>query len=157
MTCDNASNNDAMIEELQEIVPEFAGSASHTCCFLHIVNLITKSLIRQFDAGKMTAEGDHELAELRRELKEEANYQGSADSDEAEKEVDNDEGWVDKMENMTDEEKTKLETSIQPVKLALVKVRGLVNLYIPLNLIGSDPQSCLQDHPLDDQGTPSLE
>ena len=112
MTCDNASNNDAMIEELQEIVPEFAGSASHTRCFLHIVNLIAKSLIRQFDAGKMTAKGDHKLAELRRELEEEANYQGSADSDEAEKEVDNDEGWVDEMENMTDEEKTELEMSI---------------------------------------------
>ena len=111
----------------------------------------------QFDAGKMTAKGDHELAELQRELEEEANYQGSADSDEAEKEVNNDEGWVDEMENMTDKEKTELEMSIRPVKLALVKVRGLVNLYIPLNLIGSDPQSCLQDHPLDNQGTPSLE
>ena len=146
-----------MIEELQEIIPEFAGSASHTRCFLHIVNLIAKSLIHQFDAGKMTAKGDHELAELRRELEEEANYQGSADSNEAEKKVDNDEGWVDEIENMTDKEKTELETSIRPVKLALVKVRGLVNLYIPLNLIGSDPQSCLQDHPLNDQGTPSLE
>ena len=64
MTCDNASNNDVMIEELQECIPEFAGSASHTHCFLHIVNLIAKSLLRQFDAQKMTVEGDHELAEL---------------------------------------------------------------------------------------------
>ena len=64
MTCDNATNNDVMIEELQECIPEFAGSESHTRCFLHIVNLIAKLLLCQFDAQKMTVEGDHELAEL---------------------------------------------------------------------------------------------
>ncbi|KAF8546591.1 hypothetical protein OG21DRAFT_1373998, partial [Imleria badia] len=49
VTCDNASNNDAMIKALSKMVPTFRGAASHTRCFLHIVNLVAKSLIRQFD------------------------------------------------------------------------------------------------------------
>ena len=136
MTCDNASNNDVMIDKLQESIPEFSGSASHTCCFLHIVNLIAKLLIRQFDAKKAGAEGDHEMAELQREFEEEEAFQGrdieiddeDEDDDEddnklaEEKKVDNDEGWVDEAEEMTEKEKDELEKSIQPVKLALVKV-----------------------------------
>ncbi|KIK76677.1 hypothetical protein PAXRUDRAFT_169130, partial [Paxillus rubicundulus Ve08.2h10] len=49
---DNASNNDAMIRELEDMVPSFSSSASHTRCFLHVVNLVAKSLIRQFDVTK---------------------------------------------------------------------------------------------------------
>jgi hypothetical protein len=46
--CDNMSNNNVMIRELAELVPRFEGEVSHTCCFLHVINLIAKSLI-QFD------------------------------------------------------------------------------------------------------------
>ena len=132
-----------MIEELQECIPEFAGSASHTCCFLHIVNLIAKLLLCQFDAQQMTVEGDHKLAELWRELAdEEAAFQGrmvGGDDDKAVEEVDNDDRWVDEVDNPTDKEKEDLERSIRPVKLALVKVR-LLDLYTPLNLtIGVAP------------------
>ena len=145
VTCDNAPNNDAMIEELQELIPEFAGSVSHTRCFLHIVNLVAKSLIRQLDAKK-TVVGDHELAELQKELDEEelirqsetvdANDDEMPEEDEnddemLEKKDDNDEGWVDETEDMSNEEKNELEKSIRPVKLALVKVsmRYLTSLH----------------------------
>ena len=61
------------------------------------------------------------------------------DDDEAVKEVDNDDGLVDEMDDLTDKEKEDLERSIRPVKLALVKVR-LLDLYTPLNLtIGAAP------------------
>ena len=46
---------------------------------------------------------------------EEAAFQGGmvgADDDEAVEEVDNDEGWVDEMDNLTDKEKEDLERSI---------------------------------------------
>ena len=108
-----------MIAELQMLLPEFSGSASHTCCFLHIVNLVAKLLIHQFDAKKMMVEGDHELADLWRELEDkEVTFQDGvvgADDNKAVEEFDNDEGWVDEMENMTDLEKDKLEKSIWPV------------------------------------------
>ena len=172
MTCDNASNNDVMIDELQELIPEFAGSVSHTRCFLHIVNLIAKLLIRQFDAKKAGAKGDHKMAELQRELEEEEAFQnGDIEIDDKDKDddnddelaekkkVDNDEGWVDEAEEMTEKEKDELEKSIQPVKLALVKVRLSSDCDLPLILIllRSAPQGCLQNCPLDDKGPPSLE
>lgn len=113
-----------MIKELQMLTPDFAGSPSHTHCFLHIVNLITKSLTHQFDAKNPTVEKDAELAALVKDLaKEEGEIKiGSDDGDEVTRELDNDEGWVDEMDNLTERERIKLEKSIWPVKLALVKV-----------------------------------
>ncbi|KAF8548495.1 hypothetical protein OG21DRAFT_1374013, partial [Imleria badia] len=49
VTADNASNNDAMVHVLGELVPAFGGAPSQTRCFLHVVNLIAKSLIHQFN------------------------------------------------------------------------------------------------------------
>ena len=63
-----------MIEELHTLVTKFAGSASHTCCFLHIPNLIAKTLIYQFDAKKPTVEADSELAEMGKELNENKHF-----------------------------------------------------------------------------------
>ncbi|KAF8523880.1 hypothetical protein BU17DRAFT_43344, partial [Hysterangium stoloniferum] len=52
MTCNNGSNNNAMIRELENMVPSFSGSTSHTHCFLHIINLVAKLLIQQFDVKR---------------------------------------------------------------------------------------------------------
>ena len=52
MSCDNASNNDSMITELSKLVTKFPGAANQTRCFLHILNLVVKSIIKQFDLPK---------------------------------------------------------------------------------------------------------
>ncbi|RDX40980.1 hypothetical protein OH76DRAFT_1300621, partial [Lentinus brumalis] len=49
VTCDNASNNDTMVEHLGTLVPAFQGDFHRTRCFAHIINLVVKSLLRQFD------------------------------------------------------------------------------------------------------------
>ncbi|RDX45346.1 hypothetical protein K466DRAFT_443634, partial [Polyporus arcularius HHB13444] len=49
VTCDNASSNDTMIEELSQLLPEFQGDFSRTRCFLHILNLVAKAMLKQFD------------------------------------------------------------------------------------------------------------
>ncbi|KAG1797937.1 hypothetical protein EV424DRAFT_1271678, partial [Suillus variegatus] len=49
LTADNASANDTLTTELAKRVQSFGGELSRTRCFLHIVNLIAKSIIRQFD------------------------------------------------------------------------------------------------------------
>ncbi|KAG2030876.1 hypothetical protein BDR03DRAFT_819033, partial [Suillus americanus] len=49
VTADNAALNETMVAELAELVLHFSGLTSRTRCFLHIVNLIAKSLIREFD------------------------------------------------------------------------------------------------------------
>ncbi|KAG2342365.1 hypothetical protein BDR05DRAFT_886472 [Suillus weaverae] len=52
ITADNASSNNTMITELADMVGHFGGKTAWTCCFLHIVNLIAKSLLKQFDIPK---------------------------------------------------------------------------------------------------------
>ena len=121
MTCDNAKNNDVMIQELETLTPEFAGFASHTRCFLHIVNLVAKSMLRQFDAKKVTIKRDSEMAALADELAEEEAMADEIEDDD-DKEVDNEDGWIDEMESRTEDERIKIEDSMQPVRLALAKV-----------------------------------
>ena len=132
--CDNASNNDVMVTELSIQVPSFAGSASHTHCFLHIVNLIAKSLLSQFDSKKTADNGDNKLRELAKEcVEEEAAYLEQITSnmndeeidEESDEEIDvddNDEGLVDEACELTDVQRIELDRSLRPVKLALVKV-----------------------------------
>ncbi|RDX39996.1 hypothetical protein OH76DRAFT_1304119, partial [Lentinus brumalis] len=52
ITCDNASNNDVMIEEMGRCIPSFEGDFHRVRCFAHIVNLVVKSLLKNFDARK---------------------------------------------------------------------------------------------------------
>ncbi|KAK0467345.1 uncharacterized protein EV420DRAFT_1228573, partial [Desarmillaria tabescens] len=54
ITCNNASNNNTMVEALgdSDALPSFNGQASCTHCFAHIVNLVAKSLLQQFDPPK---------------------------------------------------------------------------------------------------------
>ncbi|KAF9219072.1 hypothetical protein BS17DRAFT_718782, partial [Gyrodon lividus] len=69
ITCDNASNNNTMVAELTVLKPAFGGSSSHTQCFLHIINLIAKSLIQLLNTKKKDADAtlngvSEELSEL---------------------------------------------------------------------------------------------
>jgi len=41
-----------MVDELVDRVPQFGGATSRTHCFLHIINLIAKLIICQFDVQK---------------------------------------------------------------------------------------------------------
>src|SRR6266481_3143445 len=73
LTCDNASCNDKMVEELAMRVTEFPGQANRTCCFAHIINLVAKSLLKQFDlpenkAGSSVSATQEELQEFTEEL-----------------------------------------------------------------------------------------
>jgi hypothetical protein len=62
-----------MIDELADLVAAFAGDASRTRCFTHIINLIAKSVIKQFDvpktkAGEVLDDGLKELIVLAGEI-----------------------------------------------------------------------------------------
>jgi hypothetical protein len=62
-----------MIDELVDLLPNFPGSANRCRCFFHIVNLIAKSLLKQFDVPKKSADAaldnaERELINLAEEL-----------------------------------------------------------------------------------------
>jgi len=124
-----------MIDELSNLVNDFPGSANQTRCFLHILNLVVKSIIKQFDIPtkkKADAdnedndeddEGTEELLKLAGDIDLEEDLTASAGDEEDAMEDDDNEGWVDKHEEMTEEELSDLSGSVKPVRLLLTKVR----------------------------------
>ena len=75
VTCDNATNNDRMIEELEFLLEDFPGAANHARCFTHILNLVVKSIMKHFDLpqGKkdVADEATMELMKLAGDIEEE--------------------------------------------------------------------------------------
>ena len=128
-----------MINELAKLVDDFPGSANQTRCFLHILNLIVKSIIQQFDVptsnklsdgndvDESVDEGTEELLKLAGDIdfKEEITA-GAGDEDDVMND-DNNEGWVDKHEGMTEEELVDLSERVQPS----VHRSGLVRFFDP--------------------------
>lgn len=123
-----------MVAELAKIVPSFS-EVGHTRCFLHIVNLVAKSVIRQFDIQKQ--QDDEHLDKAEQELRslagdvdlenqqaEEAMEQCGIDGEvDAGGDSDDVEGWIDEMMLLSPSERERVEEDIRPVRLVLVKVR----------------------------------
>lgn len=129
ITADNASPNDVMVDELVDMLPNFSGQANHCRCFLHIVNLVAKTLLKQFDVPKKDAESaldnaERELLELAAgiELEEMVTVAEAGAGDKDDEENDNEEGWVDEMALLSEEERAALREKVGPVRLVLVKV-----------------------------------
>jgi hypothetical protein len=123
-----------MILQLEELIDEFKGEESQTRCFTHILNLIAKSVIRQFDVPKAQAdkvfdEATTALMELAGNIDaEEQEMTESRDDSDDDEEDENLEDWVDERVTMTVEQLAALDKAVQPVRLMLVKVRLKLNL-----------------------------
>ena len=145
VTCDNASNNETMVDHLLTLVEIFPGAANRTRCFTHILNLVAKSILRSFDAKKKVAEGDVDdgtdvLAELARELELEDDVVDGDDNDEEELYFGDDEdGLGDGRDGMSEEEVDELDNTVVPVQLMLTKVS-----HFKLSLVLSDPNSSFE-------------
>ena len=76
-----------MIEHLATLIESFPGTANQTRCFTHILNLIAKSVLRQFEApkskgGKVLDDAARELATIFDELEDdEEDLNDDAESD----------------------------------------------------------------------------
>jgi hypothetical protein len=122
VTCDNAANNTVMVENLAEALPSFPGRANHTRCFLHTINLVAKSLLKEFDMTKREATRalDNDVGS---ESGESENETEDLPTDEDDSLLgDNDEGWIDEVELLSERERKQLRQQIRPIKLVLVKV-----------------------------------
>ena len=126
-----------MVEELANLLDNFPGPANQTRCFLHILNLVVKSIIRQFDLPKSKKTSDDEdednatldaataeLLKLAADIELEEQITVSTGDDEVAD--DDDEGWVDEHKEMTEDELKELAASVQPVWLLLTKVTSLI-------------------------------
>ena len=119
--------------ELADLLDDFPGEANWTRCFTHILNLIAKSIIRQFDIPKAQADevlddATKELAALAVDLdiEEQISWEGQLGegdwNDDGDADDDNVNGWSDACVELSDEEREALDKSLQPVRLVLVKV-----------------------------------
>jgi hypothetical protein len=115
-----------MVDALSDLLAVFPGASNRTRCFDHIVDLIAKSIIRQFDQSNRSVSFDGALQELisladNLDLEELETREGERcvgdDADD-----DNADGWVDEREEMSETEQDELEKDVQPVRLVLVKV-----------------------------------
>jgi TATA-binding protein-associated factor Taf7 len=99
-------------------------------CFVHILNLIAKSLLKQFDVKPKAGDTDDlndddaSLLALAEDMETEelTAAQEKDDGDGEAEEDDQVDDWVDEVEALTPEERADLEESIQPVKRTLIKV-----------------------------------
>jgi hypothetical protein len=118
-----------MIEELANLLDNFPGEANQTRCFTHILNLITKSIIKQFDVPK--AHADEVLDDVAKELaalavdldiKEWISHEELlGDGEDGADKEDNVDGWTDVHDGLLSEERAALDESLQPVCLVLAK------------------------------------
>jgi len=118
-----------MVEKLEDLLPTFSFS-NCARCFTHVLNLIAKSLLKQFDVTKESQSDDElneeeaELLNLAKDLEtEELTTAQETDGDDGEIEDEDDfEGWVDEVAVLTPMDRDFLEDDIRPVKMMLVKV-----------------------------------
>lgn len=121
-----------MVKHLATLVENFPGAANQTRCFTHILNLVAKSILRQFDIAKRTADDPPDLNEafdalaLLAEELEESGIPTDNDGDDGDNDDDglgdDDEGLGDERGGMSEEEVAELEKSLTPVRLMLTKV-----------------------------------
>lgn len=116
-----------MIAELAILLNDFPGAANQTRCFTHVLNLVVKSIIKQFDLPKGQADKDLDVAAKELLLlagnidQEEQLFAGDGDDGE-EGEDDNDEGWMDEREEMSKVELDELDACVLPIRMLLTKV-----------------------------------
>jgi hypothetical protein len=113
-----------MIDVLAELVVAFPGAANRTRCFAHILNLVIKVILRQFDVPKAKADEALDVAtQALVDLAENIDMEEVAmDVNEENKENDREEGWVDPCQWMSEDEQDELDLAVRPVRLVLVKV-----------------------------------
>ena len=103
--------------ELADLIDDFLGEPNHSRCFLHVINLVAKTIIKLFDApkkgqGEEVGRSDTErmLAKLAEGIELEAEQMQAAARDSADgdnNEDNNEQGWQDEVALLSDEEREK--------------------------------------------------
>ncbi len=112
-----------MIDHLATLLENYPGRANRTRCFMHILNLVAKCIMKQFDEPKKKHVGKMEDTEL----EEADDLVAALDDLEEELEDDGNEGlemdWENDMRaNMTAEEVKELEESVKTVRRVVAEI-----------------------------------
>lgn len=159
-----------MIDELEFLLSAFS-KANHTHCFLHVNNLVARTLVRQFDVPKKTKrttleddEDDpddeiHKLAEdidlEEMQMREALLRNAGADEIGVDDITD---GWVNEIAALTQAEHEVLQAHLRPVRLLLVKVNIIIRTYamLTVTMLFLGPKTLFQNYQLNNTATPSM-
>ena len=135
MTCDNASANDTMIDALAELLPAFPGGANRMRCFTHILNLVVKVILRQFDGAKEKANErlkgtSHDLDDLVGDIEALEEHDDELDDNEQE-------GSADPCDAMSEEKCDDLGATVHPLRLVLTKMSSNSAGVLELTIVSS--------------------
>ena len=132
VTADNASNNDKMVEHLATLIETFPGAPNQTRCFAHILNLVAKSVLHQFEGPKekkgLTGALPTVLQEINGDndddLSDGGNDKGEDECEDVEDDVvdDDEDGFIDEVDELSEDELARVKESVKPIRLVLTKV-----------------------------------
>jgi hypothetical protein len=115
-----------MINHLAEILNEFPGSANRTRCFTHILNLVAKCIMKQFDSPKAKTSDFEVVMEGLGDDLENSDVDGMESEEDNEGDHDEDhevdEEVINGRKGMGEEDIEALEERVKPVKQVLLKV-----------------------------------
>ena len=120
-----------MVKHLSTIDENFPGAPNRTCCFAHILNLVAKSILRQFEVRKTAGDAEPDddnaikvLAALAQELELEGDIDDPEEGleEDDQEDDDDDNGLGDEHNGMSEEEVAELEESLVLIWLMLTKV-----------------------------------
>ncbi|TFY55495.1 hypothetical protein EVJ58_g8214 [Rhodofomes roseus] len=136
VTCDNASSNDVMIEEMEAMILSFRGARARSRCFCHIINLVAKMVLRQFEPPKrnkkkkqsatdLDEDEDPDLEDWDKELQEMMEDLDFDDEDENAQGADSLDGFYDVRDDLDAASRASMEAEVRPVKMMLLKLRKI--------------------------------
>ena len=122
-----------MIEHLAVLIDTFPGAPNQTRCFAHILNLVAKSVLRQFEAPKKKKAVDGKEMDAVEEVEGDGDDNvacdsGAVDGEECDDEVDDDivdddeDGLPDELEDLSEDELSNVKACVKPVRDVLTKV-----------------------------------
>jgi hypothetical protein len=121
-----------MIEHLAVLIDTFPGAPNQTRCFAHVLNLVAKSVLRQFEGPKKKKAMDGKEMDVEEEGDGDddnvACDSGAVDGEECDEDVDDDvvdddeDGLPDELEDLSEDELSVVKASVKPVRDVLTKV-----------------------------------
>ena len=113
-----------MIEKLGRQLGGFPGAPNWAQCFMHILNLVVKSILNQFEVSgarprlSVMDEQAEELRKLAGNLDKDDLKHAEEDYMDEPEEDDNKDGWIDEWDEMADEDVEEMKEVIQPIRFA---------------------------------------
>jgi hypothetical protein len=129
-----------MIEHLATLIDTFPGASNQTRCFAHILNLVVKSILRQFEAPKTKGKAvDESAAKELAAVVDEIDFddeasdsgrnegEGDVDDDVDDEVVDDDnDGLPDERDDLSEQELLSHKESVKPIRVVLTKVSKFI-------------------------------